>query len=294
MQEFVELIRMKNYSRAAEKLYISQSTLSKHIAAIETELGASLLNHDYHGIELTPLGKDAHDEFSRILASYSSLKQRAEKVAVGLRGGLRVGVPYYAARKFASPILKRFVKTYPEIELDVISGQPEQLFSALLSGEFDASFNVYCTEMTVPEGDRLDILDLASEKPVVLCAPDCPLATRESISIADLSGAQLVSYRTGPFTDAYVQAITTEIQKRGIRFVQGGNVENADPFTDIVLDTGSLIIVPKHAAAFHSELAAVEIDDLTLNHIGLFTDADNANPAIPLLRSMALRTRHTL
>lgn len=55
--EFVVLAETLHYANAAEKLYTTQSTLSKHIQAMEKELGAQLFVRGYHKLELTPFGR---------------------------------------------------------------------------------------------------------------------------------------------------------------------------------------------------------------------------------------------
>lgn len=55
--EFVVLSETLHYAQAAEKLYMTQSTLSKHIQALEKELGAPLFARSYHKLELTPFGR---------------------------------------------------------------------------------------------------------------------------------------------------------------------------------------------------------------------------------------------
>ena len=287
MQEFIELARVKNYSRAAENLFISQSTLSKHVAAIEDELGVHLLKHDYRGVELTDMGIYALDVFTQITGAYDMLKLRASEVAGGLHGELRFGVPYYATRTIASPILKKFNELYPAINVTITSGQPDLLHELLLEGKIDIALNMYCRTMEVPNGTSFDIVELMRDKQVFLCSKDNSLANIESISIDALEGKTIRCFESGPLSSAFAQAVRSRFEKKGVHVTWQDPVRNADLLSDAVSEDCDGVIVPKHAARFHPDLSAIILEDMFPCRMALYSEKNNPNPAVTLFRAVA-------
>ena len=292
LREFIKLAEERNFSRAARSLFISQSTLSKHIAALEEELGVDVVNHALHGFELTEMGTYVLDESKRIVSIYDAVRLRAREVAEGASGSFALGIPYYATRKLAGPIIKEFSKTYPNVNVRIVSAQPDQLQLLLKRGEVDATINMFIDGMSVPNAGDIDSVPLSKERQVLLCSPESDLAGQQSIKAADLSGQGLLSYQAGEHTAAYVEALKANLKKLGADVTWTDTVENVDLLTDVVLESGCGILVPKHTAGFHGELCAVDVADVAPNQMLLFTSRQNANPTIPLFKGVAERFRH--
>lgn len=292
LREYIKLAEERNFSRAARSLFISQSTLSKHIASLEEELGVEVVNHALHGFELTEMGTYVLDESKRIVGIYDAVRLRAREVAEGASGSIVLGIPYYATRKLAGPIIKEFSKTYLNVNVRIVSAQPDQLQLLLKRGEVDATINMYIDGMSVPDADDVDFVPLYKERQVLLCSPECDLAVQKSIKATDLSGQSLLSYQAGEHTAAYVAALKENLNRLGADVIWTDTVENVDLLTDVVLESGCSILVPKHTAGFHGELCAVDVSDVAPNQMLLFTSRQNYNPTIPLFKGVAGRFRH--
>ena len=95
MKEFLELADAMNYSAAASKLFISQPTLSRHIQAMEKELGFRIVESSNHGISLTRAGENAEKSFRKILKEYESFLNRNKYFSNEITGALSIGILYY-------------------------------------------------------------------------------------------------------------------------------------------------------------------------------------------------------
>ena len=73
MREFVTLSKNLNYTQTAEELFITQSTLSRHISEMEIELDIKLFNRSTHGVELTKEGVFIFEEFNKIISQYDDM-----------------------------------------------------------------------------------------------------------------------------------------------------------------------------------------------------------------------------
>ena len=76
IQEYLAVAETKNYSVAAKSLYISQPTLSRHIKAMESELGYPLVSTSSHGVALTEFGKAAVRPFRKMLKDYQTVLEQ--------------------------------------------------------------------------------------------------------------------------------------------------------------------------------------------------------------------------
>ena len=93
IQAFIAVCDYKGFTSAARHLHLSQSTLSRRIAALEEELGAILLQRTPQGIELTEAGALFRKEGAELLQRYDSLREHLEEIGSGTRGRIRVGMP---------------------------------------------------------------------------------------------------------------------------------------------------------------------------------------------------------
>lgn len=137
MELVYAIYRYGSFSRAAEELYISQSSLSIAIHAIETELGAPLFDRRQHPIQLTAAG----EEFLRYYRAAKPLKEdmmaRIQDI-VELRGGsFALGGTHYLLSYILPGAIVEFSSRYPQVELRLVESQSEQFKDLLFSCDID-------------------------------------------------------------------------------------------------------------------------------------------------------------
>ena len=115
--EFQTLAQTLHYGRAAEKLYISQSVLSRHIQDMEKELGAKLFQRGPHGVSLTPAGAYLHRESVNFLNKIDRSVERVNSAGIGMAGSVRFACLRAAYCEPIQNFLEHFQKAYPNILL---------------------------------------------------------------------------------------------------------------------------------------------------------------------------------
>ncbi|MCA9556825.1 MAG: LysR family transcriptional regulator, partial [Myxococcales bacterium] len=108
LRYFVTLGETLHFGQAANLLHISQPPLSRQIAALEQELGVTLLARSSRHVELTPPGARFLEDARRILALCEDAKEAARGVARGEIGTLRVGAMMHSAMTALPGIMRRF------------------------------------------------------------------------------------------------------------------------------------------------------------------------------------------
>lgn len=115
--EFQTLAQTLHYGRAAEKLYISQSVLSRHIQDLEKELGAKLFQRGPHGVSLTPAGVFLHRESANFLSQVDKAADRVNTAGIGIAGSVRFAFLRAVDCEPIQNFLEHFEKAYPNILL---------------------------------------------------------------------------------------------------------------------------------------------------------------------------------
>ena len=138
LKYFVQVAKSRNFTRAAEQLYISQPALSKMIKKLEAELGVSLFDVRPSGVNLTDYGRELYRRALPLIAEFDSLTNFVEELQTTPTGKLRVGVTPMIATLFMVDIVTEFSRVWPEIELQIVEDGSIALRRSLLEGELQA------------------------------------------------------------------------------------------------------------------------------------------------------------
>jgi DNA-binding transcriptional LysR family regulator len=185
-------------SGAAEALSYSQSAVSQQIAALEAETGMALLERHPRGVSLTAAGQTLVGHAEGILAGLEAAESALSAIA-GLHGGRLRMASFPTAGATLMPLaIATFRSSYPEVELTLAEGEPEEIVPRLSAGELDlALLFEFAGETIVPDGmSRVVLL----EDPMYLALPrDHVLAGRERLRLQDLQGeAWIQTSRSSP------------------------------------------------------------------------------------------------
>ncbi len=138
MKEFILLAETLNFTATADRLFISQSTLSRHLTAMEHELGYPLLITSSHGVRLTPEGEDTLQTFRGMLKDYEALLSRNQMANSAYTGTIRFGMMYYLLDEGYVDFIESFQNKYPSVEVICMTNyQPQMLYDDLLCGKVD-------------------------------------------------------------------------------------------------------------------------------------------------------------
>ena len=135
---YVEMVaELRSFSRAAEKLYISQPALTKSVAKLEAELGVKLFDRSVHPLQLTYAGERYLAGMRNIIAMQTQLEQELEEIANMKRGRLTVGIPSTRGPRWLPFILPNFLRDCPGIDIRIVEGVTGELERALIRESVD-------------------------------------------------------------------------------------------------------------------------------------------------------------
>lgn len=137
LEYFYEIALLLNYSKAAEKLYITQSALSKQIHLLEEELHIKLFERNTKYVTLTVSGTYFLTLIKPILNQIQSIPLKLEEFKQGIEGEIRLGYLAGIERSFFLETINTFYQTYPHIHLVLERHRSSILEEKLLKNEFD-------------------------------------------------------------------------------------------------------------------------------------------------------------
>ncbi len=188
LRAFCLLSDTLNFTRTAEALFVSQSTLSRQIGRLEEELGAPLFTRTRREVELTPYGQVFREDAKAQLASWEATVQHMSQVKAGARGYLTVGYLRDSPNEAFPAIVRQMRTQHPDIALTFREYGMAELSEALRQRRVDLAFS-FSEGLTEPE--EIDALLLGVHPMCAVVPQDHPLAAAQSVQMAQL--------RTEPF-----------------------------------------------------------------------------------------------
>lgn len=186
---FATLADELHFSRAAQRLSISQPPLSVAIKQLETELGAQLFERTSKGVRLTAAGAHLLPRARQLLALADQAAQETRDVGQGVRGHLRLGFVGSALYRGVPQALEAFQASHPQVRVDMLEMNSAEQVQGLQQARLDLGL---VHSIMLPDGIQSQML---MEEPFVLCLPENhALAALPSIDLAALKNERLILF----------------------------------------------------------------------------------------------------
>jgi len=188
MRVLREVVARGSFSGAADSLHLSQSAVSQQVAALEREVGMSLLERTSDGPKLTPAGERLMEHADAVISRLEEAERELTEIA-GLQGG-RVRLVSFptASATLVTHAVSTFRKRFPDVELKLGEAEPNDSLGALRAGDFDIAIS-YDFELYPEEPGRDLQSELILEEVMEVALPKGhPLAASDRVNLKDLSG----------------------------------------------------------------------------------------------------------
>lgn len=198
-----------NLTRAAERLFLTQSALSHQLRLLEEHFGLPLVTRKSAPLKLTPAGDRLALLADAILPQVATTERAIAKLREGEAGQLRIAVECHTCFDWLMPAMDTFRNHWPEVELDIVSGFHSDPVGLLYDDRADLAI--------VSEAeDNPDIacLPLFRYDMVALVANDHPLAAKPWLEAADFADETLITY---PVPDEMLDLMKKVLKPAGIK-----------------------------------------------------------------------------
>lgn len=194
-----------NFTRAAERLHLTQSAVSHQIKALERELGEPLFIRTKRGVKMSQVGKIALEHAERILDEAEAMREQVlgrEHMPIGR---VRAAAATQAFVHLFAPLFESFMHKHPRIELSFrTTVSTDQTVTDILDGAADVGF------ASVPVySPTLHVTELFDDELVLVVSKKHPLADEQEVTVAQLEGERLILFERGASirrtTDAFLK-----------------------------------------------------------------------------------------
>lgn len=188
---YLKLAECGSFSKASEKLFIAQPSLSKTIQKLEKKLGVTLFDRSNRIFRLTDEGKLVYEKAITMLQQMKELKIELEDINEHIHGHLKVGLPQIIGTFFFPKMAKAFTKKYKEVTLEIVEEGGLNVEKLVEKGEVDVAFVVIPTQSKELESH------LIFEAPFVACLPKShAFKNEQQIALAQLKQDDWILFDT--------------------------------------------------------------------------------------------------
>jgi DNA-binding transcriptional LysR family regulator len=193
-----------SFSAAGLELGYAQSVVSHHVAALERELGLTLINRGTRPVSVTDAGERLRHHAALILGQVGAAEDDLRAIAGLERGTLKVGAFLSACNTFLPEAVARFERAYPGVELTVEQHEEPAALRKLRSGDLDVAVVWRIPGVPgVPAEEGFDEVHLADDPYRIVLAAGHRAGRRRTVPLADLAGERFIAPPPSPYTVSY-------------------------------------------------------------------------------------------
>jgi DNA-binding transcriptional LysR family regulator len=193
---FVAVAEEKSFTRAAEKLHISQPAISQHVQALEQQLDVKLFDRTSRFVRLNKAGEVAYHHARQILNLYTQMEQLIRDLKEEANGGLSIGASFTFGEYVLPHLLAEFRDQYPKIVPTISIGNTQTVVGLVARGELD----IGVIEGKTIQENGVQVEAFAGDTVVIVASSRHSLSQQKSVSVEELSGEQWIVRESGSGT----------------------------------------------------------------------------------------------
>jgi DNA-binding transcriptional LysR family regulator len=188
---FCDIVGRRSFSRAAAENGISQSGASQVVNTLEEELGVKLIDRTRRPFQLTPEGEVYYEGCRKLVQQYFALEEQVRTLSEEVAGRVSIASIYSIGLSHMNRFVQSFLKLHPKANVRVQYQHPDRVYELVETDQVDLGLVSY------PKSTRAIKATLWREEPMVLvCAPQHPLAKRETVTLAELHDQEMVAFES--------------------------------------------------------------------------------------------------
>ncbi|OQW55219.1 MAG: LysR family transcriptional regulator [Proteobacteria bacterium SG_bin9] len=206
LSAFLEVAESGSFSKAGERLHLSQPAISKRIAALEDSIGAPLFDRVGRQIGLTNAGRTLLPYARQVLQQIEDGRRALAQLSGAVSGRLSIGTSHHIGLHRLPPVLRAFTNQYPDVDLDIQFMDSEDACEAVVHSKLELGI------VTLPtvEIDNLVIQPIWDDPLAVVAAPGHPLALKTTPRLIELAEHPAVLPDDRTYTHRIVTAALRE------------------------------------------------------------------------------------
>jgi molybdate transport repressor ModE-like protein len=208
---FLVVLEEGSFRRAADRLRISQSAITRQVQALELELGGRVLERTSAGVRPTNGGTVLAEKAKRLLGDYDSTMAEVRRLNRGDSERLRIGYIASAVQEYLGPALSVLRRDHPSLKVEMLDQTPGEMIIALRQGKIDLALTLHGIDLLSRD---FYIRKIATVKSLVALPVSHRFATKRQVSISQLKGETFVR-GSDDVVPGYTQWIIQLCRKNG-------------------------------------------------------------------------------
>ena len=257
LKVFCDLAEGESFTKAAQINGITQSAVSQQISALERAFKTLLIERSKRRFRLTREGEILYEYAKQMIQTYDALQSRLQEIKDIISGTIRIATIYSIGLHELPPYEKKFLKTYPTVNIHVEYRRANQVYEDVLSNVVDLGMVAY------PVRDpKLEIIPFRKDEMVLICHPQHRFAKQKSIKLKDIAGEKFIGFEPDIPTRRATDRILRENDVNVQIVMEFDNIETVKRAVEI--DMG-VAIVPEGTIIqeiANQTLVAVKISDV--------------------------------
>ena len=273
LNHLIAVAEHQSFSAAARALHTVQSNVSTHVAKLEKELGAALI--DRHTMEPTAEGRAVLERARRIRTELQAINDDIVSMRHEVAGEVRIGCIGTTGRWMASPLLGRLAERHPSLLPVLVDATTTSLTPRVLDGDLDMAI----VNTPVVEAG-LESEPLFDEERIIVAPTDHPLADRGTINVADLAEHPVMLTPRGT---TFRDAIDQELAAAGVRLTAAAEVDGLRLLASLAYQGYAPALLPASAVSGYpdGDWSLVHVEGLARRSVGLVRNR-RTTPSMPI------------
>jgi len=247
LKVFCDLIDTRSFSKAAAKNFVSQSAVSQQIRALEDRFNKRLVERSRGGsLVPTAAGMTFYQGCREIIDRFGALTEEMKGLGNIVSGQVRVAAIYSVGIHELSPMLKKFIKTYPQVNVHIEYSRPNKVYDDVINHVIDVGIVAYPNPRP-----QIEVIPFGNDPLVFVCSPEHEFASKRKIDIAALDGQRFIGFERDIPTRKAVDKI---LRDRGITVQYVMEFDNIETVKRSVEADLGVTIVPR--ATVQNEIRA--------------------------------------
>ena len=273
LNHLIAVAEHQSFSAAARALHTVQSNVSTHVAKLEKELGAALI--DRHTMQPTAEGRAVLERARRIRTELQAINDDIVSMRHEVAGEVRIGCIGTTGRWMASPLLGRLAERHPALRPVLVDATTTSLTPRVLDGDLDMAI----VNTPVVEAG-LESEPLFDEERIIVAPADHPLADRGTIDVADLAEHPVMLTPRGT---TFRDAIDQELAAAGVRLTAAAEVDGLRLLASLAYQGYAPALLPASSVSGYPDgnWSLVHVEGLARRSVGLVRNR-RTTPSMPI------------
>jgi DNA-binding transcriptional LysR family regulator len=247
----VRIAESDSLTRGAESSHLSLPAASTRIKNLEESIGIKLLYRTSQGVTLTPPGQALVHHARLVLGQIESLRGDLQEYAKGVKGHLRVFANTTALGEFLPPVLRTYLLSHPDVNIDLKERLSHDIVRAVTEGQTD--IGIVAGHVRT---ENLEVLPYRQDRLALVVPIGHALAQAESIDFEETLGLDHIGLHETSAIHAFLRQVCDGLHRRLPLRIQVGNFEAACRMIEANVGVG---ILPESAARRHAQTMAIRI-----------------------------------